>query len=175
MDQKFYHVFFVLIVVMLLSRANEILYSMRNEKKLLNINSVKLLNPYEHYVIYLFHFFWFICLFIEAVLKKEIASGYSLIICYAMLALAQILRIESMNALGISWTTKIYNIPSQYITRRGIYEYFAHPSYLAVLLEFIALPYLFHAYWTLIVFFPMKFILIANRIRLEKQITGRYL
>lgn len=175
MDKNFYNIFFALFGFMLISRLQEIYLSRNNDKKLAKEFKLKLISPYEHYFIYVFHGLWFVMLISEVLVKKEIIYGIESYICYLLLALAQILRIESMKSLGHYWTMKIYYIPRNLISSGGIYHYFAHPSYLAVLLEFFALPYLFNAYWTLIIFFPLKLILLANRIRLEKLNTGRIL
>jgi len=163
----------LLMSVIVLSRIHEILLSRKNELIIVDKHKAKLASSWEHYLIYGFHFCWFISLTLESIYKKEVSTGIEALLIYFILTISQILRIESMSSLGDYWTAKIYKIPGQKICFQGIYRFMAHPCYLAVSLEFFALPYLFHAYWTILIFFPLNLILIANRIRLEKKITGR--
>ncbi|MDH4468493.1 MAG: isoprenylcysteine carboxylmethyltransferase family protein [Bacteriovoracaceae bacterium] len=173
MDTKFYHHFFLLFGVILLARLYEINLSHRNEKILLRNHNAKLLSRYEHYFVYFFHVSWFIFFMTESLTQQNTLFGLPAMGCYLLLTIAQVLRMESMRALGVHWTAKIYAVKNQPISREGIFHFIAHPSYLAVILEFFALPYLFHAYWTLVIFFPLNLILIFNRVHLEKKITGR--
>jgi len=173
MDTNFYQHFFLLLSIILLSRLHELNLSRKNEKILLRDYEAKLVSPYEHYFIYFFHFSWFAFFLCESLIRQKALYGFPSIICYVLLTVAQILRMESMQALGIHWTAKIYCIKDQPIVKKGIFQFIAHPSYLAVILEFFALPYLFHAYWTLFIFLPLNLMIVLNRIYLEKKITGR--
>lgn len=175
MKNQEHNVFYLLLLFMLISRLYEMILSRKNEFKLINYYNAKLISPFEHYFVYVFHAIWFTFLSVEVFRNPSLASGYESLFCYILLAVAQVLRIESMSTLGVYWTAKIYQTPQHPICRNGIYRYLAHPSYLAVIFEFFAFPFLFHAYWTLTIFFPLNLIIIINRIRLEQKITGRYL
>lgn len=166
-------IYILILVLMLTSRMVEMYQSRKNEKKLVQNTKVELIHPYEHLFVYLFHTLWFLVLCIEAYTIHHLQSGVLSLVCYSILIFAQILRFESMKTLGHFWTTKIYRIDKSHVIKRGVYKYFAHPSYLAVMMEFVALPLLFHAYYTLIIFSILNILILGNRMRMEYQTTGR--
>ena len=150
MNKEFMKIFLITLFVMIALRLLEMFISRSNEKILLKDLGLKLVKPYEHYGVYVFHVVWFVSFVWESLAQQEIQSGFFALICYVFLVLAQIIRFESMQTLGVFWTTKIYSIPKKDVIVTGLYRYLAHPSYLAVIIEFIALPLLFHAYYTMI-------------------------
>ncbi len=175
MDANFFKIFMLIIVSMVVLRLYEMNISKTNEKKLLETFHLKLLSPFEHYFVYLFHLCWFISLIVEALFVHRVQDGLTAVMCYLFLTIAQIIRFESMQALGMYWTTKIYHIPSNSIVSKGLYKYFAHPSYLAVVIEFLVLPLLFNAHYTLMIFSILNLLILLHRIKLEAKITGRVL
>lgn len=64
---------------------------------------------------------------------------------------AQLLRYCAIWSLGKYWNVRIWVIPGAPRVTRGIYRYSAHPNYVAVVLELIALSLMIHAVWTAIV------------------------
>jgi methyltransferase len=172
---EFWKVFLATMVLVLLLRFFEMSVSKNNEKKLLEAKLGTIIKPHEHYIVYLFHMLWFLSLILESIFVQKIQQSMVALLCYGVLAFAQIIRFESMQTLGIFWTTKIYRISKDHIKSDGLFRYFAHPSYLAVILEFIVLPLLFHAYYTLIIFSLINLFILAHRIKLESQVTGRML
>lgn len=64
----------------------------------------------------------------------------------ALLALA--LRHWCIQTLGDHWTVSVYTVPGAPLVVRGPYRFLRHPNYLAVAIEFTALPLAFGLWWT---------------------------
>ncbi|MGL5859333.1 MAG: isoprenylcysteine carboxyl methyltransferase family protein [Angustibacter sp.] len=80
---------------------------------------------------------------------------------------AQALRWWCIGTLGRQWNTRIVVVPSLGRVRRGPYRVLAHPNYVAVVAEGIALPLTHSAWVTAIVFTALNAILLTVRIRAE--------
>lgn len=65
----------------------------------------------------------------------------------AVLALA--LRHWCVQTLGDHWTLAVYTVPGAPLVARGPYRFLRHPNYVAVAIEFCALPLAFGLWWTL--------------------------
>ncbi|MGE5177219.1 MAG: isoprenylcysteine carboxylmethyltransferase family protein [Hyphomicrobiales bacterium] len=85
----------------------------------------------------------------------------------ALWIVAEWLRFASMRALGDRWSARIMVVPGEPLVRRGVYRCLAHPSYLAVTLEVLALPLLFGAWRTALVAGLANALLVLDRIRRE--------
>ena len=107
MGQNFFIKFPIVMIFIIFSRLWEIYISQKNEKLLLSSHQAKLLVKNEHYYVLGFHIFWFLSLFAEALNGQIVQVGYQALLCYLLIGIAQILRVESMDALGIYWTMKI--------------------------------------------------------------------
>ena len=66
----------------------------------------------------------------------------------AVLVAAELLRYWAIVTLDGRWNTEILVVPGEPPIRRGPYRFLAHPNYLAVVLELLAVPLLFGAWWT---------------------------
>jgi methyltransferase len=66
----------------------------------------------------------------------------------AIFLAAQGLRYWAMACLGRHWNVRIWVIPGEERIAKGPYRWIAHPNYVAVFLEFAALPSLFGCYRT---------------------------
>jgi methyltransferase len=71
-------------------------------------------------------------------------------------------------SLGDNWNTRIVLVPGGKVKKAGPYKYLSHPNYLIVTLEFLLLPLLVHAPYTLALFFPANLLILRQRIRLEE-------
>jgi len=88
---------------------------------------------------------------------------------FALLLLAQGLRIASMRALGERWTARIWVLPGVPPVTRGPYRWLRHPNYLAVALELAAAPMLFGAWRTALLATLANAALMAVRIPIETR------
>lgn len=89
---------------------------------------------------------------------------------FSLFLLAQVGRYWCIRSLGRHWNTRIFVLPGAPPILRGPYRYVRHPNYLIVMLEFIALPLIFSAYLTALLFPLLNFwLLIRVRIPLEEK------
>jgi methyltransferase len=86
---------------------------------------------------------------------------------------AQVLRVSSMRALGERWNVRVWVIPGRPPVRTGVYRRLRHPNYLAVAMEFVAVPLLFGAWRTAIVISALHAPVLALRIRSENDALQR--
>ncbi|PRZ43034.1 alkylresorcinol O-methyltransferase [Antricoccus suffuscus] len=82
--------------------------------------------------------------------------------------LAQALRWWCISTLGYQWNTRIIVVPGATRVRAGPYRIMAHPNYVAVVVEGIALPLVYSAWITAVVFTVLNAFLLFVRIRTEE-------
>lgn len=160
----FYILFFALVV----QRVVELAIAKRNERWILEKGGLEI--GREHYpLMVLLHTGFFLSLFLESVLK-----GYPLSPIWPMflflLLLTQLLRYWAIQSLGPFWNTRIMVLPGAAPVVKGPYQYFRHPNYLAVIMEFALIPLLFNAFYTCIIFSMLNAWLLKYRISLEEKI-----
>ncbi|MGZ3788400.1 MAG: isoprenylcysteine carboxylmethyltransferase family protein [Bacteriovorax sp.] len=115
----------------------------------------------------LFHTLWFVFLLIEA---NFIGAMINIkLFVFLILLLAQSIRMYSMKKLGAYWTVTIMRLDKCKLYDRGLYKIVRHPNYFAVILEFIFLPLLFKAYFTLFIFSFLNLFILKKRIELEEN------
>jgi methyltransferase len=86
---------------------------------------------------------------------------------WVMLAIAltcQVLRYVIINTLGDQWNTRVIVVPGRERVRKGIYSasWLKHPNYWVVAIEGIALPLVFGAWITALVFTVLNAILLLG-------------
>ncbi|HEY7275776.1 MAG TPA: isoprenylcysteine carboxylmethyltransferase family protein [Trebonia sp.] len=90
----------------------------------------------------------------------------------AMLAVtlaANALRWWCISVLGERWTARVIVLPGAPLVRSGPYRWFAHPNYVAVIVEGAALPLTGSAWITACVFTVLNAALLTVRIRIESR------
>jgi methyltransferase len=121
------------------------------------------------------HFPWIVLLHVSypVLLAWEIAAGArprpEWPLWLAVWLGAQVLRWVSIHALGERWNTRIVVLPGEARVRSGIYGWFPHPNYVAVVLEFIAAPLAFGAWRTALFCSAANAMLMAIRIPAEER------
>ncbi|MFZ1285999.1 MAG: isoprenylcysteine carboxylmethyltransferase family protein [Candidatus Phosphoribacter sp.] len=85
----------------------------------------------------------------------------------ALVGLAQALRWWCIRTLGPQWNTRVIVVPGLSLVRRGPYRVLAHPNYVAVAVEGLALPLVHTAWVTALVFTALNAWLLTIRIRVE--------
>lgn len=88
--------------------------------------------------------------------------------CLGSLALVTALRYWTIAALGARWTTRIVVVPGNKVVRSGPYRHIRHPNYVVIVLEFLLLPLLLRAPFTLAAFSLANLLVLRRRIRLEE-------
>jgi methyltransferase len=112
-------------------------------------------------------------LFLLALLGESypwrITSGPVTVALLTLFVFLQGARYWCIASLGEYWNTRIVLVPGGRVTKTGPYRFFPHPNYLVVTLEFIVLPLLMHAPYTLALFFPLNLLVVRQRICLEER------
>ena len=87
-----------------------------------------------------------------------------------LLALAsQGLRWWCIATLGHRWNTRVIVVPGLPLVTGGPYRFFAHPNYVAVVVEGVALPLVHSAWVTAVVFTVANAALLTVRLRVENR------
>ena len=94
------------------------------------------------------------------------ALGWAMLV---VVVAAQALRWWCIRTLGPLWNTRIVVVPGVERVTGGPYRLFAHPNYVAVVAEGIALPLVHTAWVTALVFTVLNAALLRVRIRTENR------
>ena len=89
---------------------------------------------------------------------------------YPMLALvlaSQALRWWCIATLGRRWNTRVIVVPGLPLVTGGPYRLTSHPNYVAVVVEGLALPLVYSAWITAVVFTACNAVLLTVRLRVE--------
>ena len=114
------------------------------------------------------HMLFFLGLILEAgVFRPGISAWFPYWL--GLLILAQIGRYWMIASLGRYWNTRIIIVPGMKLVQKGPYRYLRHPNYVIVVIELIAIPFMFNAYITASVITLMNAAVLFVRIRTENQ------
>ena len=94
------------------------------------------------------------------------ALGWSML---AVVVAANALRWWCVVTLGERWSARVIVIPGMPLVRSGPYRWFAHPNYVAVVVEGAALPLVGSAWITACAFTVLNAVLLTVRLRCETQ------
>lgn len=97
------------------------------------------------------------------------ALGWTML---ALVLAAQALRWWCIATLGRQWNTRVIVVPGLPRITHGPYRFLAHPNYVAVVIEGVALPLVHSAWTTAVVFTLCNAALLATRIRVENRALG---
>lgn len=101
-----------------------------------------------HYrAVCIIHGAWLAALVVEGLYKQAALSTYWVGWCGLFVA-AQVIRYWCILTLGHCWNTRVIVIKGAKRIRRGPYQFFSHPNYIAVCVELMALPLIFDAQLT---------------------------
>ncbi|MET0995577.1 MAG: isoprenylcysteine carboxylmethyltransferase family protein [Mycobacterium sp.] len=161
-------VFVVVVALVALERLAELIVSKRNAAWSFARGGQE--TGQGHYpVMVALHTGFLVAMLVEAFVRRpEVPSALAL----SMLALAvasQALRWWCIATLGPQWNTRVIVVPDLAPVRTGPYRFLAHPNYVAVVVEGIALP-LIHACWiTAAGFTILNAALLRVRLRVEND------
>ena len=91
---------------------------------------------------------------------------------WPMLALAaacQGLRWWCITSLGPHWNPRVIVVPGAPLVARGPYRWLKHPNYVAVALEFVALPLVHTAWLTALAGSALDALVLRTRLRVENE------
>lgn len=92
--------------------------------------------------------------------------------CVALFVGAQVLRYWALCALGRAWNARALVDPDNAVVSRGPYRWIRHPNYLAVLVEFSAVPLAVGAWRSWVVLTLLHTPVLARRIRAEEALLA---
>lgn len=146
-------------------RLLELRLSRRNERRLRARGAIE--HGRDHYPFMVaLHALWLLSTAVEGSRKSEAKLGRAATFAFMVV---QPVRYWSITSLGEHWNTRILVVPGEKLVRKGPYRYFKHPNYLVVVTEVLALPMIFGAWATALVFSILNAILLFVRIREEER------
>lgn len=89
------------------------------------------------------------------------------------IVVAQVLRWWTIRTLGPRWNARAVVAPSLGAVHGGPYRFLRHPNYLAVNLEFAALPFVGGSLWSGALIFGANAVLLWRRRRQEENLLAR--
>ena len=92
------------------------------------------------------------------------ALGYPML---ALMVASQALRWWCIATLGRRWNTRVIVVPGLPLVTGGPYRLTSHPNYVAVVVEGLALPLVYSAWITAVVFTACNAVLLTVRLRVE--------
>ena len=92
-----------------------------------------------------------------------------------LVVLAQALRYWAVATLGPMWNVRVIVVPGAAAVDRGPYRLVRHPNYVAVVVEGLALPLVYGAWITALVFTVLNAALLVVRIRCEEDALAAHM
>jgi methyltransferase len=158
--------------VILLQRLFELYHSRKNRRKLLERGGREF-HPDGFPAMAALHALFIVSLAVEShpwrIPPDPLTWG-----CLAALALVTAARYWAIASLGDHWNVRIVLVPREPARRKGPYRFLRHPSYLAIVLEFLLIPILMRAPVTLVVFSLANLPVLRRRIRLEEEALRKF-
>ncbi|MGH2318953.1 isoprenylcysteine carboxyl methyltransferase family protein [Planococcus sp. SE5232] len=142
--------FYLLTSFVILQRLLEVAYARSNEKAMRRLGAIEVGAGHYKWIV-LLHVLFFLSLVVE-VWSSEGGLGAGWQVFLVIFAISQVLRIWALSSLGRFWNTKILVLPGAEKVKKGPYRWLPHPNYLVVALEIAALPLVFGAWRTALIF-----------------------
>lgn len=160
--------FYVLIGFVVLQRLLEVLYARSNEIAMRRQGAIEVGAGHYKWIV-LLHILFFLSLVLEVwTMEWGFGSGWQVFLI--IFAIAQILRVWALASLGRFWNTKILILPGAEKVKKGPYRWLPHPNYIVVALEIAALPLIFGAWRTALIFSILNaLLLLLVRIPAEEK------
>src|SRR5215471_10385702 len=161
-------VYYTLLVVIAFERLAELVVSQRHAADLLRCGGVE--SGQGHFpVMVALHVALLIGCWVEPLALHRTfipALGWPML---AVVVAANALRWWCIVTLGPRWTARVIVIPGLPLVRSGPYRWFAHPNYVAVVVEGAALPLVGSAWITACTFTVLNAALLTVRLRCETR------
>ena len=93
---------------------------------------------------------------------------------FALMLAAQALRYWAIATLGPRWNVRVIVQPGMPAITSGPYRFLRHPNYLAVVVEGFAIPLVYSAFWTALVFSALNAWLLRVRIAVEESALAEH-
>lgn len=160
------------LVLLLAERAVELVLSARNARRALAGGALEAGRGHYPAMVLLHAAVLAGCALEPLLLPRPWPAAASLAALAAAL-LAQALRWWAVATLGPRWTTRVLVLPGAAPVTGGPYRFLAHPNYLAVVVELLAVPLIGGAVVTAAAASLANAALLAVRIRVEERALGQ--
>ncbi len=155
------------VVLVGVQRLFELRYSRRNERRLRAKGAVE--RGAGHYPFMVgIHALWLISALVEGLVRGPVFPFWWPVPLILFL-IVQPLRYWAIFSLGENWNVRILIVPKGKLVQRGPYRYFPHPNYVVVAVEVLALPLIFGAWVTALVFTVLNAAFLSVRISEEER------
>jgi methyltransferase len=158
---------YIMISIVIIQRLVEMKIANKNASWIKRRGGYEVGRTHYKYIIAV-HTFFFLVLFIEIYVMGLSISTWS-ILPFAVFLIAQLGRVWALSSLGRFWNTRIMILPGAKVVAKGPYRYMRHPNYVIVVTEIVALPLIFQAYVTAILFTILNAIVLYVRIKAEEE------
>ena len=142
--------FYLLVGFVILQRLLEVAYARSNERLMKQQGAIEAGAGHYKWIV-LLHVLFFVSLIVEVEIWEP-SYGRGWLVFLVVFIVAQILRVWALASLGRFWNTKILVLPGAKKVNSGPYRWIPHPNYIVVAMEIAALPMIFGAWRTAIVF-----------------------
>ena len=158
--------FVVVVMLVGVERLAELVVSKRNAAWSLSRGGVETGRGHYSFMVVL-HTGFLVAMLVEAFVRRPDVPATLAWSMLVVVVAAQALRWWCIATLGSRWNTRVIVVPGLAPVRSGPYRWLAHPNYVAVVAEGVALP-LVHASWvTALVFTIANAALLTVRLRSE--------
>ena len=165
-------IFLALVVATIAQRLLELLRS-RSNQAAMRIRGFQRVDSSRSYVYMVaVHTTWFVAMLVEHATIPRSLPGIVSWLALVVFIGAQLLRLWALRSLGSQWNVQVMapvaNGDPLGLVTVGPYRYVRHPNYLAVILEFLALPIVGNAPVTAAVWSCLNGVVLFFRIRHEE-------
>jgi methyltransferase len=158
----------ILFLVTIVERLFELVVSKRNAQWSLSRGGVEYGADHYRWMVVMHSAFLVVMILEFLIFNPDVSHGVRFAaIVVAMLC--QITRWWIIHTLGHQWNTRVIVIAGMERIRRGPYRFLNHPNYVVVALETVALPMIFGAWRTALVFSFLNAWMMLVRIGVENQ------
>ncbi len=165
------HAYLALLGLVALQRFGELALSRRHERTLRARGAVEA--GAGHYpAMVVLHALFLVACAAEAVRRRSPPPFALSASALVVLVAAQGLRWWAIRTLGERWTTRVLVLPGAAPVVGGPYRFLRHPNYLAVILEFAALPLVYGGWRTALIFGAANAVVLTVRISAEERALG---
>ncbi|WP_338749556.1 isoprenylcysteine carboxyl methyltransferase family protein [Bacillus sp. FJAT-52991] len=159
--------FYLFILLLAAQRLVELVYAKRNEKWMKAKGAEEFGQRHYPFMV-LMHATFFVALVVEVSMKQSVLYPLWPFLLALFLGL-QLMRLWTIRTLGRYWNTKIIVLKGEKVVVKGPFRFLKHPNYFVVTAELIVIPFIFQAYWTLIVYFLLNQIILMIRLNEEEK------
>jgi methyltransferase len=156
----------------ILERLTELVVSRRNKAWSLKQGGVEY--GVEHYKMMVgMHSLFFVAILVEFLWCGSDLPPQIRLVAVVVGTICQLLRVWIIQTLGPQWNTRVIIVPALTRVVAGPYRFLNHPNYVVVAAEMVALPLVFGAWRTAIVFTMLNVWMMIVRIGVENHALGK--